>query len=141
MSENLFRWFLFRILIGLAPICINALAIALEGRGFSIYALTSRGEPLLIICAICAGALGELLASEKLYPKRRLLAGWGCAATLLMAAAGYGLLMSLVAKAGTYPSSSYDYRVASHYSILVYLIGVASSFGCVVLAELAKQKE
>ena len=134
------RWFLYRVMIGLAPIAIKALVFTFYQVRFGPVDLVVGPELLLMICALCAGAIGELNASDVLYPKRRQLAAWGCIATVLMAALTYGLHMSVPFGA---PQTSIrnNANFVAGFNVFIFTVGLVSAFGSVVLVELAKLKK
>jgi hypothetical protein len=59
---------MFSVLVGLFPIILNVLRLLTQGSEVSLGILFSRGELLLISCAISSGAIGEYSSALKSGP-------------------------------------------------------------------------
>jgi hypothetical protein len=75
--EKLIRWYIFSVLIALAPLLVGYLALSLDRGVPALYLLTARGERLLISTTISSAALGEMLPGGR-GSAPRLIAGGSC---------------------------------------------------------------
>jgi hypothetical protein len=63
ISRKLARWIIFGVLVALVPLAYSYLDLIVKHRPATIEAVANDGGLLLIISAICAGSLGELIGS------------------------------------------------------------------------------
>ena len=136
MVENLLRWFGFRILLGLAPVAGNALRLFFADQQalLDLSHLVGRGELLLLICAICAGSIGELLSAPKNAAELRITAATVCIGVIIAASFGFALIAEKIGA-----SIPFNSKLVAAYSVVVYATGLLASFACVVVAELGKK--
>lgn len=137
MTETLVKWLTFRVLLGFLPVAMNALRVSTDQglSSLSFAALFSRGELLLIACAVTGGAIGELTTAPKRFPSFRLWCMWGCTITLASCAYWYAHVAGLITSGRTY-----DTEFVAAYSVMLYILGLSASLGCVVISELSKTK-
>jgi hypothetical protein len=76
--EKLIRWYIFSVLIALAPLLVGYLTLSLDRGVPALYLLTARGELLLISTTISSAALGEMLPGGRGSAVPRLIAGGSC---------------------------------------------------------------
>ena len=136
MSENLTRWVGFRIVLGLVPIAANALRLLFSGQAGLIDAehLVGHGELLLLVSAVRAGAIGELISAPKRFPELRIAAGCVCVVVMIISAIGFAFVAE---KIGT--STKYQANVVATSSLVIYIVGLVASFVSVVIAEYGKK--
>jgi hypothetical protein len=77
-SEKLVRWLLFSVLIALTPLATSYMGMRLDSQAPAAYALTARGELLLISGTIASAAVGELIPAGRAKAAQKLLAGGSC---------------------------------------------------------------
>ena len=77
-EEKLVRWFMFSVLISLAPLAASHFSLQFDRREPSLESLVGRGELLLICATIAAAAVGELIPTGRDKPLRKLIAGGAC---------------------------------------------------------------
>lgn len=77
-EEKLLRWFMFSVLIALAPLAASHFGLQVDRREPSVEMLVGRGELLLICATIAAAAIGELIPAGREKPLRKLIAGGSC---------------------------------------------------------------
>lgn len=77
-SEKLVRWFIFSVMVALAPLVISYLGLRLDGQEPRFYMLTMRGEVLLISTTIASAAVGEIIASGREKAIQKLVSGGSC---------------------------------------------------------------
>lgn len=131
MAEKITRWIIFDVVVALLPLAFNALRSITKTGTCTLEAVTGKGELLLIASALCAAAIGQLLASDQpKYKVRRLLAG-GATTALLMLAALY------FAFADDFPkvAAAAAIQRVCYVSITMFVFGVIASVSCLVIAE------
>lgn len=136
MPEALTKWFTYRVALGLVPIVLSFLSLALNDPALAKnLALVLSGGPLLLVGgALCGGALGELLSTPKRHPITRLICSGTCLLVYVVGAAFYA---TIAAKVQAKQALDSDFIV--WVSAILYVIGVAAALGCVIIAENAKR--
>lgn len=134
MVEKLVKWIVFSVFIGLLPFFWNALRLLTQGESLSLPILFARGEILLTGAALVAGALGDLLASQRevdtwdrvLY----LICVGGCMILLMTTSFWFadisGYLLS---------GQSYEAELVAVGSPVLFGLCLAVSLRCLLLAD------
>lgn len=135
MFETFLKWVIFRAVLGLLPLAFSAFRMWAEHRSVTLEALFSRGELLLVACALSAGGIGELMASSAKQPILRLLLGGGSVVCLMFGALTYSHVSAQFSS-----SVPYDQSFVAVVSCFVYAFSLAFAAGCVILAEIGKKK-
>lgn len=130
MSQKIFRWLCFSVLVALTPIFFNYLGLLTMKLAPSLNKLLSNGELLLITASMTATAIGEIILSGRNKALMKISACFGCVICLLISALYFAFVSSLTASAKTF-----DPMIVSWVSIGLYIIAFISSTACVVLSE------
>jgi hypothetical protein len=136
MSPRLLRWALFSVIIALLPLVFRFVwdHTQMQVRNPSIASLLDEGELLLISAALAAAAIGELLPQAwrtspavSSPPPQTVIISSGCSViTVLFSSLYYAAVSS---------SSTVKPNVVAIVSVVLFLISLVSSAGCVILSE------
>jgi hypothetical protein len=75
MWLRLLRWCFFGVVISLLPLGYSYENLLLRSQAASVAKIVGNGELLVIVWALCAGALGELFGSSANYKAWKIFAG------------------------------------------------------------------
>ncbi len=132
MSARLFRWLIFGVVVALLPLIVAYVSRRTDGLVPVWTELLGRGELLLICAGVCSAAYGEVLGTGSELRAFKILAGGICLMALLVSALVYAHITERVAS-----NAPIAMDVICHDSLFLYIVGVAASTACVVLAEVA----
>ena len=130
MWASFLKWLMFQICFGLLPIGLNAVRILAEGDSFTWTKILSRGELLLISCALSAGAIGDIVAINTRHIGTRIVAVGCCVVSLFLGAYSYAQLSGQISS-----GNGYNAPFVAVYSTWLYLFSVVASGGCIFLGE------
>ena len=129
MKIRFLKWFLFTLVVSLAPIIVSAVALKLVRETASLERLLGNGELLMISCALAATAIGELIASKARLPHGKLILVWLCGIAVFFSTMGYAIL--IVADAW---KKAFDKSMIANFSIALFIgTGICAAI-CVVIA-------
>jgi hypothetical protein len=60
MRDKVLRWFIFGVLISLLPLAYTYENLTIKSQPAEMTKVVGNGELVIIVWALCAGALGEL---------------------------------------------------------------------------------
>jgi hypothetical protein len=133
MAEKVSRWFLFGVLISLVPLFWSYENLIIKAQPATMAKIVGNGELLIIVWALCAGALGELFGSNGDYKNFKIISG-GLTLIVLIAAA---LLFASITEARVEKANVDDGAVV-YASVLLFIFSIFSCSGCIVLSEIKK---
>lgn len=93
-AEKLVRWFMFSVLIALAPLAASYFSLQVDRREPTVEVLLGRGELLLICATIAAAAIGELIPTGREKPVRKLVAGGSCMAVVVASSLYFAIIQA-----------------------------------------------
>jgi hypothetical protein len=127
------RWFLFGVIIAVLPLVISYVSLTFRPHDqvVSWDKVIGNGELLVIIWAICGGAIGELFGRSKDFAIGKVIAGFATLIVLILSAS----LFADVAGAKV-AGTKIDELAVESTSVWLLLVGIISSGGCVVLSEI-----
>ncbi len=131
MSARLFRWLMFGVVVALLPLIAAYVSRRTDGLIPAWTELLGRGELFLICAGVCSAAYGEILGTGSGLRALKIVAGGISLMALLISSLVYAHITERVAN---HVPIAMD--VICHDSLFVYLLGVAASTACVVLAEI-----
>ncbi len=120
-------WVIFGVLLSLSPILFSLIFYFLTDKPDYVQVI-SRGELFIISVALGASAAGNLIATGSEYRTLKAVSAGGSLLLVIISA----LLFAAVSGAGS-PNINDD-RVAET-SLVILLLTIAASGGCVILAE------
>jgi hypothetical protein len=126
-TERLLRWFIFSVVIALAPLIYSFLSALTHQRPMGLFLISGHGEILLLSAAISAAAIGELFSSKPGKGIPKLLAGGGCVTILFLASLWFEDIVS-----STEPIRM---SVVEYGSLAMFVSALVSSGSCIALAE------
>ena len=126
MREKLIHWLIFSVLLALTPIGLNCLFTFTIGKVPTLASLFSKGELLLISAILTGRAIGELIISGGNRRISKLILVGCCVIILMFASAWFGLMSAGI---------STDTDFVSWSSIVVFVVAVCLSGGCILLTE------
>ncbi|MBS0662591.1 MAG: hypothetical protein JSR48_04960 [Verrucomicrobia bacterium] len=132
MSARLYRWLIFGVVVALLPLITAYVSRRTDGLDPAWTEQLGRGELFLICAGVCSAAYGEVLGTGSGLRAFKILAGGICLIALLVSSSIYAHITERVAN-----NAPIAMDVICHDSLFLYLIGVAASAACVVLAEVA----
>lgn len=95
MSVKIIRWLVFSVAIALLPLVANLLKTNTEITPWELSTIIGRGELLLIVAALCATAIGDLVGSTDHLQGWKIVSGGACIVLLLLATIYYEHVSSL----------------------------------------------
>jgi hypothetical protein len=124
-SEKLVRWFIFSVMVALAPLVISYLGLRLDRQQPRLYMLTMRGEVLLISTTIASAAVGEIIASGRDNALLKLMAGGSSVLLVLYSSLLFAAIQGRQAA---------DPQAILTASLVLFAGTLLASSGCVYLA-------
>jgi hypothetical protein len=131
MLVKLLRWLIFGVAIALMPIVFGYVHLSIRGGGAGLTAIVGNGELLIVVAAMCAAAVGELLGSPESLRRSKIAAG-GASVILLMLSSLYYADVAAASATGAH----IDAELVAISSMAFYFVGLICCASCVVLSEL-----
>jgi hypothetical protein len=131
MRDKVLRWFMFGVLISLLPLAYTYENLVIKSQPVDMAKVVGNGELLIIVWALCAGAIGELFGSTADYKWFKIVSGGLTLIVLIMSA----LLFASIAEARVEHTAVNDVEIVWNSKIL-FLFGIVSCASCLVLSEL-----
>lgn len=125
--KKMLKWLLFSVLIALLPIMFNWIILVSRSSPSSLQDVIKQGELLLVIAALTASGLGEIIASGSYMAIGKIFASGGCVIILIFASLYYSYVSTT--------NYVLDSSIVSLTSLWLYVFAVISSGSCVALAE------
>ncbi|MDV7341322.1 hypothetical protein RYZ26_17060 [Terasakiella sp. A23] len=130
MPKKLTKWLFFSVLVSLTPLLFNVLILVSKNKTFDLNAILGSGELLLIVAAMCAASIGEVIGSGNRLQIVKIIAG-GASVIVLMVSALY---FSSIAEAKL-SQQPMDADIVSSTSISLFLISCITSSICIAISE------
>ncbi len=130
MLIKVIRWMLFSVSIALVPLFFNYFSLKLRGFDVDVQQIIQNGELMLIIAAMSAAAIGELVGSSGQARILKVVAG-GSSTLLLMLAALYYADVASLRFSGSMP----DADSVAMMSFALFGLAVVSGGSCIALSE------
>ena len=83
-SETMARWFIFSVLVALAPLAFTFFNLLVAGTPPRLPALLVEGELILVSTAIAAASAGELIAAGRDRALGKVVSGGTCIILVLL---------------------------------------------------------
>ncbi len=132
MNARLSRWLIFGVVVALLPLIATYVSRRTDGLVPAWTELLGRGELFLVCAGVCSAAYGEVLGTGGGLRAWKIVAGGICLMVLLVSSLVYAHIVERISS-----SAPIAMEAICHDSLYLYLIGVAASTACVVLAEIA----
>lgn len=129
VANKLVRWFIFGVVVAIVPLAYSYLDLVLKKKAPTLTSIIGDGGLLLIISAICAGALGELIGSGSGATVFKIISSGGTIVTLLLSSF---LFASIIEGKMT---SGFDDAAIASTSAWIFLIGMLPCAACIALSE------
>jgi hypothetical protein len=126
------RWFVFGIFIAITPLMAEGLSLATSMQNLTLEHIIGKGQLLLIVTAIAAAAIGELIGSGQDMIILKIFAGGGCVALLVATAFWYADINNKVV---LQPGQPINQSFIADASIWLFIATVVASLLCVGLSE------
>jgi hypothetical protein len=120
-TAKLLKWLLFGVLVSMLPIGGAAVVLFVFGKPIIVSELLGNGDLLVVTCAACAVAMGEVVESEKMTKAQKLGLGF-CALLIVL-----GTCLLFGAEATLRASNRADYE--NGLGRLAVLSGIAFVLG------------
>lgn len=130
IATKLIRWFVFGVLVALVPIVVSYLDLVVKSQAVKFDNLIGDGGLLLIISAICAGAIGELIGSGRSALFFKIVSTGVTVIILLISSFMFASIFEGRA------NLSVDVHAVADLSFWIFIIGMISCAGCIALSEL-----
>jgi len=124
------RWVFFGVMISLLPLFYSYQSLTIRSQVASWDKIIGNGELLVIIWALCAGAIGELFGATPNYAISKVISGAAALLVLILSA----LLFADVTGARA-AGAKIDEVVVVSTSIWLLVFGIISCASCVALSE------
>lgn len=129
MFTRVTRWLLYTLILSVFPIASAALARVFLKIHLSISELLGAGELLMICCAVCAAAVGELVGTKPKKPGWKLSCVCACIAIVGVTLIAYTIVVVAILK-----KIPYDESIVANISIFLFIVSGIVSSVCVGLA-------
>jgi hypothetical protein len=126
--EKLLRWAIFGVIVALVPLAFAYVSLMLNGTP-DLSKVLGNGELLIVVSAICAGGVGELIGSGNEYQAWKIISGGLTVVVLILSALLFANVIDH--KGGTYNENTVEY-----ISLSMFVFGVLSCGSCISLSEL-----
>lgn len=133
MSEKIFRWVFFSVLVSLLPFVWSCVSLITQQKTVSLEIMFSRGEILLVSCALCAAAFGDLIGTGRNFIKYKIVVGFGCVAILALDSLWYSQISFHVLSL-----SEYNMTFVTIGSLIAFIFTLVTALGALILAEADK---
>lgn len=125
---KLARWALFSVVFSFLPLTFNYFRLALDAPAWpSLVTVLRGGEIFLITGAMCAAAIGDMIASSRAREITKIISG---GASLILLVASSGLFTFVAAKEGQLSD-------ATVLSSSLWIFG-GSAFSCAICVMVVK---
>jgi hypothetical protein len=128
MASKLLRWLVFGVIISLLPIAVSFLEFVAKDKTPTMRQVMGDGGLLLIISAVCAGSLGEIIGSGQRALAAKISAG-GAVVVLIISS----LLFAAILEGKG--ASTYDESIVASISMWVFALGLLPCAACIALSE------
>lgn len=147
IAARLARWFFFSVLFALLPLAFAYVKALSVGPTVGLQELVARGGLLLLAAGLSAGAIGDLLLSDKRWMALKVSAAGFCVsnavgASLYFVVVSDAYTMSLARR--TPLETNLNVGFAFWLSVILYGVAVFTSLVCVwvtALESLSKEQE
>ena len=129
-ANKLVRWFIFGVVIAIVPLAYSYLDLVMKRKTPTLTSIIGDGGLLLIISAICAGALGELIGSGRGATVFKIISSGGTVVILLLSSLLFASIIEGKLTAG------FDASAIASTSAWIFVIGMLPCAACVALSEL-----
>lgn len=113
------QWLLFSVVVALVPILFGLTVLIFKGEDANLPAVVGRGELLILVSALCAAALGDLILSNGATIWAKLLCGGMNVFVLLMSA-----LMFAAVSGASVSASDINPIAVTNVSLWVFLFSL-----------------
>ena len=127
------RWLFFGVLASLVPLLCSYLNLVMKHKPTPFDAIMGDGGLLLIISAICAGALGEVIGSGTNAAIFKIISAGCVVLVLLISALEFAAILE--GRVAT-SAPTFDGQVVAITSIWIFAIGMVPCAACIALSEL-----
>jgi hypothetical protein len=127
---RLLRWGFFGVLISLLPLGYSYESLLLKSQAATWSKIVGNGELLVIVWALCAGALGELFGSSSNFRVPKIFSGGFTLLVLIFSA----LLFADLAEARV-AKTTIDEANLVWTSFFLLISGLISCASCIALSE------
>jgi hypothetical protein len=125
------RWALFGVIIALIPLVFAYLNLMIKLDTPTVTRVLGNGELLIVVAAMCAGALGEVIGTGSEFRFAKILSAGFTLVILILAA----LVFASVAEARAANEHLTD-DIVKIASVSLFVFGLFSCGTCIALSEL-----
>jgi len=129
MWIRLLRWFIFTVLVALAPLLVYGASTLIEGNQVTDELLFGKGELLLICCALAAAAIGDIITSGRELETYKLICGGSCVIVVFFTSALYDNIAQHIQL-----KTHYEPGVVANLSIISFTVTIISAAACLALS-------
>jgi hypothetical protein len=129
MASKLLRWLVFGVIISLLPIAVSFLEFVAKDKTPTMRQVMGDGGLLLIISAVCAGSLGEIIGSGQRALAAKIISAGGAVVVLIISS----LLFAAILEGKG--ASTYDESIVASISMWVFALGLLPCAACIALSE------
>ena len=130
MMIKLLRWLIFGVLFSLAPLAASYLILLLKHKTHNIENIAGDGGLFLILSAISAGSVGELIGTGKDALFFKLISSRGAVMTLFVSSFLFAAILEEKL------TSDFDGCIVADASVVIFVIGILPCAACIALSEL-----
>lgn len=129
IAAKMARWLIFSVIIALVPLVFAFVNAQMKNVQADWTTTLGNGELLIVIAAICAGAVGELFGSSNRFKVSKIVAGGSTVVVLIFSA----LVFASIEPAGA--ATVAQKGVIATASIYLFLFAIGCCASCIVLSE------
>lgn len=126
MKQQLAKWFVFGLLIPLAPLAATLMVLESTKGAASLVAVMAQGQLVLIGVALAARGVGELLPGSTIAGTS-ILSAIGLSVVVILAGSVYYGALSVQAVTVV--------ERVMRYSMILYMCAITTSFACAFIAK------
>lgn len=132
MIDKIARWFFCGVLIALVPLAYSYINLLMKSEPVTFSKTVNRGELLIIVWTLCAGAIGELFGNNQTHPTYKIVSGGLCTVVLVSSA----LLFASISEARISNGRSLNDTIIMTASLVLLVMGLITCASCIALSEI-----
>ena len=124
------KWIIFSVCVALMPIIFSYVILKMQRQSADSTVLIGRGELLILVSALCAASLGDLLMSKRARPWAKLVCGGSTLLFLVMSSLLYAAIATTPAT-----GDGLDLIVVRNVSLWLFILSLITCGSSVAVAE------
>jgi hypothetical protein len=132
MVFKLSKWVLFGVIVSIVPLAYSYLNLLIKSKPATLQQILGGGELLIVVSAMCAGAVGEMIGTKSTFVFFKLVSAGSTIVILILST----LTFATVTEARSSQAPVLDLSVVETTSLFLFAFGILTCASCIALSEL-----